>query len=301
MSKYSEKSSVPEIESELYKILWELHNHINKSDAMDKLIKELENFPQITKEKSLDFCKSYVILVIEKYIDDINDREMLLASYGLLKGLEFKPRKLYRRMRIYRDNAQNYNAFCKNTLELENDSFSTICRNELRRITIKLEEKLTNAKNKNNGKLGLIDKVPAKLELPEPIYLLNTYTFLQSTELEPREGKNIIIDMTKSAYIKLTEISNTIKTATIEISEKTKLVIDASKADLVKIVLLIIVTVGLSYSLISLLGNSVDTQTDNTYVKEEPQQSNVPDVTKSSDGGIEYDNREKNGELETSF
>ena len=107
--------------------------------------------------------------------------------------------------------------------------------------------------------------------------------------------------MTKSAYIKLTEISNTVKTATIEISEKTKLVIDASKADLVKIVLLIIVTVGLSYSLISLLGNSVDTQTDNTYVKEEPQQSNVPDVTKSSDGGIEYDNREKNGELETSF
>lgn len=133
MSKYSEKSSVPEIESELYKILWELHNHINKSDAMDKLIKELENFPQITKEKSLDFCKSYVILAIEKYIDDRDDREMLLASYGLLKGLEFRPRKLYRRMRIYRDNAQNYNAFCKNTLELENDSFSTIYRNELRR------------------------------------------------------------------------------------------------------------------------------------------------------------------------
>ena len=73
----------------------------------------------------------------------------------------------------------------------------------------------------------------------------------------------------------------------------------AIKRALAEIAICVLAFMVLSYTLNSLLDK--DDNSANTYVKKEPQQSSVPDVTKSSDGGIKYDNRENNGELETSF
>lgn len=81
-----------------------------------------------------------------------------------------------------------------------------------------------------------------------------------------------------------------------------KRIIAAAKEALEEVTMCIVIFIVLpSIYLQKTKTSESNNQTDNTYVREEPQRSSVPDVTKSSDGGIEYDNREKNGELETSF
>lgn len=160
--KKQKKNKEIEVESELYKILWALHNSIDKTS---ELVKYLEDIPE--GSKSHDFYISYTVALFQEYIKEENDREMMFAACGFLKGFEFKPQKLNRRMREYGEHAKHYNIFFEKALA--GSSFSTTCRNELRRITIKLEKILLDKLAKNEkGTLDFIANVPKRLELPEP-------------------------------------------------------------------------------------------------------------------------------------
>lgn len=161
--KKQNKDTEPKSNSELFEILWDLHNH---EDKADELMVYLEKIPENTKPHN--FCKSYTIALFQEYITDENDSEMMLAACGLLKGFKFKPQKLDFRMQKYREHAREYNDFFKK--EVAPNSFSTGYRNELRRITETLEKKLAKQLQHNGGKLNFIERVPNKLKYPESRY-----------------------------------------------------------------------------------------------------------------------------------
>lgn len=160
--KKQKNNSEPEVDSELYLALIGLNTH---EDKACELMCILEAIPQDSNPYALEFCKAYTIFLFQEYIDE-NDREMMLAICGLLKGFEFKPRKFAARMWKYREHAKYYNDFFNG--KISPTSIAGMCRNELLRIARELERKLTIELAKNEGKLGLIDNIPKELKLPIP-------------------------------------------------------------------------------------------------------------------------------------
>lgn len=192
--KKQEEKIEPKAESELYGILWGLHNNIDKTS---ELVKCLEKIPEGSKPR--DFYISYAIALFQEYIKEEEDREMMFAACGFLKGFEFKPQELDRRMREYKEHAKYYNNFFKKILA--GNSFSTMYRNELRRITGKLEKKLLDKLLKNGGTLGFIANVPEKLELPEPRSISVDENKEKGECLTPYDGEIIIDTTTYSSKI----------------------------------------------------------------------------------------------------
>ena len=187
----------PEVkeESELYIILTDLNKH---EDNVKCLVATLEKIPE--KSITLDFGRAYTICLFQEYIEDDNDREMMLAICGLLKGFEFKPRKFAVRMWEYKEHAKYYNDFFKGKMSLA--SIGGMCRREMVRIARELEDKLTIKLAENGGKLGLINDIPKELELPTPRSIpVDEHNTKQDTPSE-----EIIIDTSDPWKIVITKI-----------------------------------------------------------------------------------------------
>ena len=146
-------------DSELYEILWDLHNHIDKAD---ELVKYLEKIPEGSRPH--EFCKAYTIKLFQKYIDGEDSQELMLVACNLLKG--FNHRNLDDRMQEYRKYIGRYNSLIKESWSVS--TYSTKYRELLKNIIHDLEPKLKEKMKKNERKLGLIDDVPNELKLPIP-------------------------------------------------------------------------------------------------------------------------------------
>lgn len=145
-------------------ILTELRNH---EDEAEELAEELEGIVVTDKgTKYLNFCKAYVIVVIREFCSTDDDAELMLAAYGLLKGFEFKPKGLTERLTAYWKHSRDYNKLLEN-IKTESSVPKTVSDN-MKRIIEGLDKKITAGLSTGKGKLGLLDKVPNKLELPEP-------------------------------------------------------------------------------------------------------------------------------------
>lgn len=155
-------------QSELNQILSDIRKDITLTIDLVKL---LEGIPDKQSKQHENFCKSYTIVLFQKYIKDKDDREMMLAACGLLKGFEFQEQQLDKRMTDYRQYAQEHNTWIKRSWVAS--SYATKYRSKLNEIVIKLEQDLTSDIAKNKGKLGIIEEVSEKLEYPEPQYTFN--------------------------------------------------------------------------------------------------------------------------------
>lgn len=157
--KKQKNNSAAKQDSTLYMILWDLHNHIDKAD---ELVEYLEGIQE--GSKSREFCKAYVVKLIQEYVDGGDAKELMLAACNLLKG--FNNKNLDDRMQAYRKYIGGYNSLIKESWSVS--TYSTNYRNLLKTIINNLEPKLESKMEQNDGKLGLINAVLAKLELPAP-------------------------------------------------------------------------------------------------------------------------------------
>lgn len=145
-------------------ILTEIRNH---EDEVDALVEELEDTAGTDKgTKHREFCQAYVIIIVREFCSTDDDAELMLAAYGLLKGFEFKPRGLTKRLTAYWEYSRGYNQLFKNTNTLK--SVPKTVSDNVERIIEYLDKKITARLSDDNKKLGFLDKVPDKLELPTP-------------------------------------------------------------------------------------------------------------------------------------
>lgn len=196
--KKQEDNSEPKAGAELYEILWDLHNHIDKAD---ELVKHLEGVSE--GSKSRDFCKAYVIKLFQEYIDDEDAKELMLAVCNLLNG--FNNKNLDDRMQAYRGYIGRYNSLIKESWSTS--TYSTNYRNLLKTIIHNLEPKLESKKKQNNGKLGLIDDVPKEFELPTPRSIPDGSHNIQ----ESAQTEEVVTDAPNSKF--LTNADNSISTS----------------------------------------------------------------------------------------
>lgn len=145
-------------------ILTEIRNH---EDAVDALVEELEDTAGTDKgTKHREFCQAYVIIIVREFCSTDDDAELMLAAYGLLKGFEFESRGLTKRLTAYWEYSRGYNQLFKNTNTLK--SVPKTVSDNVERIIEYLDKKITARLSDDNKKLGFLDKVPDKLELPTP-------------------------------------------------------------------------------------------------------------------------------------
>ena len=91
----------------------------------------------------------------------------MLAMFGLLEGFESSSGGVGRRSVKYYKYASKYSSLFIDT-NWDDQSAATMCRQIANTISVELVHLLTEEKEANGGKLGLLDKVPERLELPSP-------------------------------------------------------------------------------------------------------------------------------------
>ncbi|WP_296480740.1 hypothetical protein [Acutalibacter muris] len=143
-----------------------LHDICKNEDQMKNLVKELEGSTPNKGENTLNFCKMYTALVLERYCHSLDDRELMLAACGLLQGDGFQEENMEDRIVAYWEYSRSYNKHFKRIKTA--GSAKRTASGKMNYIIDYLQEDLINAKNSNHGKLGLINKVPDKLEFPSP-------------------------------------------------------------------------------------------------------------------------------------
>ena len=165
----SEKSKTEETSQEqserLLNILLDIRNDIK---LVEDLVALLEGTSAKRNDQYEDFCKSYTILLFQEYILDEDNRELMLVACGLLREFEFREKQLDRRMTKYRQYVQGHVDWLKS--DWAASTYSTNYRNKLNGIVALLAQDLLDELHKNDNKIGLIEKVPTKLKLPEPRY-----------------------------------------------------------------------------------------------------------------------------------
>ena len=120
-------------------------------------------------DQSRDFGISYVIKFLEKYCRSKDDYEFLLAAYGFLEGFTYIDyESCDERATVYWQYACKYKTheFIKTRWGIQ--SVPASLRRQHKRIIGYLDKISQEARDENNGMLGLIEKVPEKLEFPKP-------------------------------------------------------------------------------------------------------------------------------------
>ncbi len=189
MPRPKKTKEVQEKQSDLNQILWDIHNDIKQ---VEDLVALLEGIPAKRNEQHKNFCKSYTILLFRKFIDNEDDREIMLVACGLMKGFEFHEQQLDKRMTDYRQYAQEYNPWIKKTWSAS--SYSTNYRNKLKHIVGELEKTLLNIMEQNDGRIGINTEVPSKLRLPKPRYTSNTIRSEASKQNKQKALKKLIFN-----------------------------------------------------------------------------------------------------------
>lgn len=168
---------------------------INEDDAED-LLPLLEPGEKV-ESKNIDyhdFCKAYTIELIKKYGSTADEKELLLAAFGLLKGFEFDSQEYGKRMIEYRKTSRDYNKCLKRIKTEDEDNVLRTIRNKVDKIITKLIKRLVG--EMENDKLGLISTVPNRLQLPE---LREVYNDNQNDDNKATDGGDRQNDADKSA------------------------------------------------------------------------------------------------------
>lgn len=149
--------------SRLNSILRDMRKH---EDERINLVAELEDSVSYHERQQYDFYKAYTIVLIEEFCDSDDEIELMLVSYGLLKGFEFDTNNISERINKYWEHSRNYNSFFKN-INTAGSAYKT-AYNKTDEIIDKLDKKIAASRVEDGKKLKLIDKVPYKWELPMP-------------------------------------------------------------------------------------------------------------------------------------
>lgn len=134
-------------------------------DEMVNLVAEAEpEVPRIKRERP-DFYKAYTIVLLEEFCDNPDERELMLASFYLLKGFSRCSKDTRKCAIKYWEHSRNYNCLLKN-IKTPDSAYKTLrklWKGIIERISKKIDEKLM-----SDRKLGLSNRVPDKWELPSP-------------------------------------------------------------------------------------------------------------------------------------
>lgn len=147
---------------------------------IDALVKQLEDLPD-DDDLSQDFCISYVIELLRTYCENDDDYELALASYGFLEGFERTRYKgIQKRTEEYWRYASKYDKH--EFIEADWSTGSALTELKDAHIVIigYLDKRTSEIKSKNEGKLGLFEKVPKNLEFPKPRKIENTIDTLKN-------------------------------------------------------------------------------------------------------------------------
>lgn len=147
--------------STLNNILRDMRKH---EDERINLVEELEGPVSYHERQQYNFYKAYTIVLIEEFCDNDDEIELMLVSYGLLKGFEFDTNNINERINKYWEHSCNYNSFFKN-IHTAGSAYKT-AYNKTDEIIDKLDKKIAASKVENGGKLKLIDKIPDEWKLP---------------------------------------------------------------------------------------------------------------------------------------
>lgn len=163
-------------QNDLKKIFKDLRNDNEKAPELVELL-EKESFDAYMH--NLEFCQAYTIKLIQTYCRDCKDKrghnrkkqdtaELMLATYGLLKGFEFEPQKKDDRVTRYctfvHEN-NNYNALIR---QWSSGSALTRTRDILDDTEADLTDLLNELTCAGEKDLGLINEVKLPLVLPQP-------------------------------------------------------------------------------------------------------------------------------------
>lgn len=163
------KNSPDEVDEEtkFFKYMYALRQDI---DWVYEIVKLLEGISIDNRnDQSRDFGIAYVIKFLEKYCRSKDDYEFLLAAYGFLEGFTYIDyESCDERATVYWQYACKYKTheFIKTRWGIQ--SVPASLRRQHKRIIGYLDKISQEARNENNGMLGLIEKVPKKLEFPKP-------------------------------------------------------------------------------------------------------------------------------------
>lgn len=166
-------------ETKFFKYMYALRQDI---DWVYEIVKLLEGVSiDNQSDQSRDFGISYVIKFLEKYCRSKDDYEFLLAAYGFLEGFTYIDyESCDKRATVYWQYACKYKTheFIKTRWGIQ--SVPNSLRKRHKKILGYLNKISDEIKAKNDGKLGLIEKVPKKLEFPKPRKIENTIDTLKN-------------------------------------------------------------------------------------------------------------------------
>ncbi|MCI8980459.1 MAG: hypothetical protein HFE52_07310 [Clostridia bacterium] len=167
----NEKEKTKNIKA-VFEILKDIRKDISQTDRLIRLLENGKKIKQCCNDQYEQFCKMYLVMLLEDKISDQLKREIMYVAYGLLQGFE-NDKTIKDRHRLYAQKAYGINAYIKQWKNPD-DSLS---KYENQHIINKLaedliEDALTNEQSK--GILGFADEVIKNLSerFPEGIHLV---------------------------------------------------------------------------------------------------------------------------------
>jgi len=167
----------------LHSILTDIRKRAKEMQKLAELLDDKQIFAYYCSDKDQyqSFCTAYTIELIQRYVRDKDEQQILLASYRLLDGYTSKMGVEARRD-LYARNALGNNQLIESTWKTPHESLAKIETKVINELIEVLMEIITD-NPKQEGWLGLADEVvaelserfpnglPKKLPLPVPDYL----------------------------------------------------------------------------------------------------------------------------------
>lgn len=161
MSKKIEKELSPRAGTIREKLV-EIHTYGN---AMQELVEELEGNVSYKGLEKKDFYEMYIIVLLEQFCTDENERELMFAQYHLLQDFTYNPELTLEDDAIrYWKCSRNCNSILKN-INTPGSAYKTI-RARKSKIIDNLSINIDKAIDKSNGKLNLTKYIPRRADFP---------------------------------------------------------------------------------------------------------------------------------------
>lgn len=142
--------------------LVEIHTYGN---AMQELVEELEGNVSYKGLEKKDFYEMYIIVLLEQFCTDENERELMFAQYHLLQDFTYNPELSLEDDAIrYWKCSRNCNSILKN-INTPGSAYKTI-RVWKSNIIDNLSINIDKAIDKPDGKLNLTKYIPSRADFP---------------------------------------------------------------------------------------------------------------------------------------
>jgi hypothetical protein len=161
-SETNNSESSPNLSDELYDMFFKLRSDNTYFEA---IVKKLDYIPTgIAFSQHRDFCKLYMIRIIQRYCKTENDAEFLLAMYGLLRKYEEKKcGKIESREITY----YKYVHHLRSNKKIDKDNICEAYTEKHKEVLGYLIGKIITELHNENKKLGIVSSIVEDLKNPE--------------------------------------------------------------------------------------------------------------------------------------